>query len=109
MLKFKVNEEKLLRDQAELVAKRDANLAEIEAQAMKYAIERGYDEEKTSKFVAYTKGLEGDGLSLEEKAKLDFLTSYIDEFEFDEPAQEEVAEKSSVDDLNVRDAFVKII
>lgn len=76
-----VNTEKLLADQAELLAKRDANLAEVEAQAEKYAIERGYDEEKTAKFVAYTKGLEGDGLSSEESAKLDLLTSYIEEVE----------------------------
>lgn len=78
---LKVNEEKLLLDHKELVDKRETNLAAIEKQATLYAIERGYNEEKTAQFVAFTKELEGDGLSVEEKAKLEILNSYIDVIE----------------------------
>ena len=78
---LKVKEESLLFDHAELVGKRAEHLAEIERQARQYAIERGYDEDKTEQFVAFTKDLEGDGLSAEEKAKLDLLASYIEEVE----------------------------
>ena len=78
---LKVNEEKLLRDYDELVGKRTASLGEIEEQARNYAVSRGYDEEKTAKFVAYTCELEGDGLSTEERFKLTLLESYIEDIE----------------------------
>ena len=77
----KVNEEKLLHDHAELVAKREENLAEVEADAREYAANHGYSEDKTEQFVAFTKELEGDGLSTDEKAKLELLASYIEEVE----------------------------
>lgn len=83
---LKVNEEKLLHDHAELIEKREEHLAEIEKQATLYAIERSYSEEKTAQFVAFTKELEGDGLSAEDRAKLDLLASYIEEVE--DPAEE---------------------
>ena len=83
---LKVNEEKLLLDHAGLIAKREEHLAEIERQAQIYAIERGYDEEKTAQFIAFTKELEGDGLSAEDKAKLELLESYI--YEVEEPVEE---------------------
>ena len=82
----KVNEEKLLLDYAGLIVKREEHLAEIEADAREYATNHGYDEEKTEKFVAFTKELEGDGLSAEDKAKLEILESYIEEVE--EPVEE---------------------
>ena len=82
----KVNEEKLLLDHAGLIVKREEHLAEIEADARLYAASHGYDEEKTEKFVAFTKGLEGDGLSAEDKAKLEILEAYIEEVE--DPAEE---------------------
>lgn len=94
----KVNAEKLLLDHAELVANREANLAEIEKQAKIYAIDRGYSEEKTAQFVAFTKELEGDGLSAEETAKLALLGSYIDEVE--DPVEEpDPAEPTEVENV----------
>lgn len=83
---LKVNEERLLFDHAELVGKRAEHLAEIEADAREYSASHGYDEEKTEKFVAFTKELEGDGLSAEDKAKLELLESYI--YEVENPAEE---------------------
>lgn len=103
---LKVNEEQLLLDHKELVDKKEKNLAAIEKQATLYAIERGYDEEKTAQFVAFTKDLEGDGLTLEETAKLELLSSYIEEVE--DPAQEEVAEATPVDGLDAA-ATVKVV
>ena len=85
---LKVNEEKLLHDHAELVAKREENLAEVEADAREYATAHSYSDEKTEKFVAFTKELEGDGLSAEDKARLDILESYIEEVE--DPVEEAV-------------------
>ncbi len=82
----KVNEDKLLLDYMELSEQAENNLIEIEARATQYAIERGYDEEKTAKFVAFTKELEGNGLTEEENAKLKLLGSYIDEVE--DPVEE---------------------
>lgn len=96
----KVNEEKLLLDHAELVAKREANLAEIEKQATIYAIDRGYSEEKTAQFIAFTKELEGDGLSAEENAKLELLESYIEEVE-DPAVETEVDETEATAEATV--------
>lgn len=87
---LKVNEGKLLFDHEQLVAKRETNLAEVEADARAYAEAHDYDEEKTEKFIAFTKELEGDGLSSEEKAKLEILESYIEEVE--DPVEETVAD-----------------
>ena len=103
---LKVNEEKLLLDHKALVDKRETNLAEIERQATLYAVERGYDEAKTEQFVAFTKELEGNGLTAEENAKLELLSTYIEEVE--EPAQEEVAEATPVDGLDAA-ATVNIV
>lgn len=99
----KVNQEKLLLDHTELVAKRDANLVEIEAQATKYAIERGYSEEKTAQFVAFTKELEGDGLSAEDKAKLEILETYIEEVE--EPVEATDSETSTGESVENASAY----
>ncbi len=93
----KVNEEKLLHDHAELIGKRGEHLAEIEADAREYATNHGYDEEKTEKFIAFTKELEGDGLSAEENAKLELLGSYIDEVE-DPVEKPETVESTEVED-----------
>ena len=103
---LKVNEEKLLLDHKVLVDKKEKNLAAIEKQATLYAIERGYDEGMTAKFVAFTKDLEGNGLTAAETAKLELLSYYIEEVE--EPAQEEVAEATPVDDLDAA-ATVNIV
>ena len=92
---LKVNEERLLHDREELVARREVNLAEIEADAREYAIARGYDEDKTERFVAFTKELEGNGLSAEEKTKLEILESYIEEVE--EPVEEMEEDEAKTD------------
>ena len=104
---LKVNEERLLLDHKELVDKREANLAAIEKQATLYAIDRGYDEAKMAQFVAFTKDLEGNGLTAEETVKLEILETYIEEVE--EHAQEEVAEATPVGDLNAQGATVNIV
>lgn len=87
---LKVNEDKILQDHDSLIAKKNENLANIEADAKVYATSHGYDEEKTIKFVKFTQELQGNGLSAEETAKLELLSSYIDEVE------EEVAEGEMV-------------
>ena len=78
---LKVNEEKILADTKALVDKRNENLAKIEIDAKAYAVSHGYDEDKTEKFVKFTQELQGDGLSVEDKAKLEILSSYIEEVE----------------------------
>ena len=90
---LKVNEKKLLDDHAELVDKRASNLEEIRAQALQYAAQRGYDEEKTERFIAYMQHeMEGDGLSADESARLELLASYIEEVE--DPVEEHEGETS---------------
>ena len=104
---LKVNEERLLCDHKELVEKKQRKLASVESDARAYAGQRGYDEDKTQQFIAFLQGIEGDGLSTEEQFKLQLLASYIEDIE--EPAQEEVAETTSVDDLNAQGTTVNII
>ena len=98
---LKVNEDKLLLDYLELSEKAEKNLVEIENQATIYAVDRGYDEEKTAKFVAFTKELEGNGLSAEENTKLELLGSYIDEVEglVEEPESGEPAEAEHTEEV----------
>ena len=98
---LKVNEERLLHDHAELVEKREANLAEIEKEARIYAISRKYDEETTAQFVAFTQKLEGDGLSAEESAKLEVLATYIEDVE-------DVAELEAVTNDESGDALATV-
>lgn len=105
---LKVNEEKLFNDHAALVAKRESNLAEIEKQATAYAASRGYDEEKTAQFVAYTQELEGDGLSAEEKAKLEILEAYIEEVEEEPVEPESDAEETSAEESSGESATAPI-
>jgi len=78
---LQVNEEKMLKDYADLVKKQEENLAKIEVDAKAYAATHGYDEDKTARFVEFTQGIEGNGLSDEENKKLEILGSYIDEVE----------------------------
>lgn len=93
---LKVNEEKLLNDHKELVEKKAQNLDTIKVDATAYAVAHGYDEEKTAKFVAFTQDIQGNGLTDKENAKLDILSTYIDEVE--EPAEqpEEVTESADI-------------
>ena len=93
---LKVNEEKLLHDHAELVAKRDEHLAEIETDARAYATAHGYSEDKTAQFIAFTKELEGDGLSAEDKARLELFESYIEEVE--DPVEESEGSEGETSD-----------
>ena len=78
---LKVNEQKVLEDTKALIDKKNDNLAKIEADAKAYAVAHGYDEDKTAKFVKFTQEIEGNGLSAEESAKLELLSSYIDDVE----------------------------
>lgn len=78
---LKVNEQKVLADVKALIEEKNANLAKIEVDAKAYATAHGYDDEKTAKFVKFTQELQGNGLSAEETAKLELLSSYIDEVE----------------------------
>lgn len=91
---LKVNEEKIIEDYSALVAKQEKGLSAVEADAKAYAVAHGYDDEKTAKFVAFTQEIQGSGLSDKELAKLEVLSSYIDEVQ--EPVEEsEVAESVS--------------
>lgn len=98
---LQVNEEKMLKDYADLVKKQEENLAKIEVDAKAYAATHGYDEDKTARFVEFTQGIEGNGLSDEENKKLEILGSYIEEV-----AEEEVAEATPVDGLNAASVSV---
>lgn len=84
---LKVNEEKLLHDYHILDAKKADNLAVIDADAKAFAVAHGYDEKTTADFVAFTEKASGYGLTADENAKLEILSSYIDEVE--EPKAEE--------------------
>lgn len=86
---LKVNEQKVLADVKALIDKKSENLAKIEVDAKGYATAHGYDEEKTAKFVKFTQELQDNGLSAEETAKLELLSSYIDEVE-EEVVEEEL-------------------
>lgn len=80
-----VNSEKILRDYQELLAKHEKGLAEVEASARSFALERGYDEQKANAFIEYVKNAEGDRLSEEESSKFLWLSQYIQLVE-DEPS-----------------------
>ena len=92
MFIFKVNEQKMLDDHKALETKKVFKLQEIEAQVRSFALQLGYDEEKTRGLVEYVQNQNGNGLSAEESAKLEFLSSYIDKVEdsVDEVAEGEV-------------------
>lgn len=95
---LKVNEEKILADYKSILEKKSVKVAEIEAQVRPFAVSLGYDEEKTKGLIAYIQEQNGNGLSAEDTAKLEILSSYIDEVE--EPvAESEVAEEVSFDAL----------
>lgn len=89
---LKVNEEKILVDYNSILEKQSAKVAEIEAQVRPFAVSLGYDEEKTKGLIAYIQGQNGNGLSAEDTAKLETLSSYIDEVE-ESVAESEVAEE----------------
>lgn len=75
---LKVNEEKIIEDYKALQEKKTVNLANIEAQVRSFAFSLGYDEEKTKGLIDYVQKQNGNGLSEQEAALLDFLSSYID-------------------------------
>ena len=87
---LKVNEEKVLQDTKALIDKKNENLAKIEIDAKAYAASHGYDEDKTAKFVKFTQELQGNGLSAEDTAKLEILSSYIEEVEEETVESEEL-------------------
>lgn len=78
---FKVNEEKLLNDYKELLDKKENGILKIEEEAKEIAIKRGYDEEKTKKFIDYVKGFEDSGLNKDDELKLLFLQEYVEVLE----------------------------
>lgn len=106
---LKVNEEKLLLDHNELVAKKTENLAVIKRDAKRYAVEHDYDDRQAEKFVAYVVELENSGLTKGEKTKLELLSSYI--YEAEEPVAEtaESAEVASETDPVLRVGVVNNI
>lgn len=103
---LKVNEEKLLHDHKELVEKKAKNLDAIKVDATAYAVAHGYDEEKTAKFVAFTQDIQGNGLSDNENAKLELLSSYIDEVE--EPKAEEETVMAEPVETVIDDATLRV-
>lgn len=78
---LKVNEEKILADYKSILEKKSVKVAEIEAQVRPFAASLGYDEEKTKGLIDYVQKQNGNGLSAEDTAKLELLSSYIDEVE----------------------------
>lgn len=108
----KVNVEKILHDIGLLNEKRAENLAKIEADAKEFAAIHNFDEKNTAGFVDYVKESVNFGLSAEDNAKLDILSSYIEEVE--EPidnvsVQEEVTEAIAGDNFNAQTATVNIV
>lgn len=102
---LKVNEEKILADYNGLVEEKEKGLSAVEADAKAYALAHGYDEEKTAKFIAFTQDIQGSGLSDKELAKLEVLSSYIEDIE--EPVEVSEAEvapeaKATATDPNLR-------
>lgn len=100
-----VNSEKVLQDLKELADKRSQKLDEIEQAAREFAISRGYDEERTEKFVKFAQENEDNGLSVAEKAKLDMLCEYVYEVaeQPDDSADESaeaIAEAENVETVN---------
>ena len=91
---LKVNEEKILADYNSLLEKKNANLANIEAQVRPFALSLGYDEEKTKGLIDYVSKQNGSGLTEEDTALLEVLSSYIDEVE--EPSEETESEVAEV-------------
>ena len=91
---LKVNEEKILADYKSLLEKKNANLANIEAQVRPFALSLGYDEEKTKGLIDYVSKQNGSGLTEEDTALLKVLSSYIDEVE--EPVEETESEVTEV-------------
>lgn len=89
---LKVNEEKLLHDYRILDAKKHDNLAVIKKDAKAYAEAHGYDEAQTAEFIACVTKLQNGGLTAEESAKLEVLSSYIEDVE--EPVEQSEAEVS---------------
>ena len=98
---LKVNEEKILADYNSLVEKKEKGLAAVEADAKSYATAHGYDEEKTAKFVAFTQGLQGSGLSDKELAKLEILGSYIEDVKEEESEEDPAVESEHIFASNV--------
>ena len=97
-----IDREKLLQDYNDLLAKQELGLAEAESAARAFAIQRGYDEEKTAAFIEYVKDNESNVLSKEEELKLNILSAYIsivpDEPEVQEAPVDAVSENGEVVD-----------
>ena len=74
---YQIDGNKMSTDYKKLCEKRDYHLAIVEQAAKTFASTRGYDEAKTAKFIECVKGLENDGLTADEHAKLEFLGGYI--------------------------------
>lgn len=72
-----VNVEKILEDYKAIKSKQELGIKEIENEARKLTIARGYNQEKTEKFINYVKEFGDDGLSNDETKKLFFIEEYI--------------------------------
>lgn len=97
-----IDREKLLQDYNDLLAKQELGLAEVETAARAFAVQRGYDVEKTAAFIEYVKDNESDGLSNDERIKLNILSAYIsvvsDQPEVPEAPVDAVSENGEVVD-----------
>lgn len=76
---LKVNVDKVLADYNALVEKQSAKLAEIDTFAQGIAKQRGWDEERTARFVEFVESEDNNGLSEEDGIRLNILDEYIDE------------------------------
>lgn len=75
----KVNVDKLLTDYNALVEKQSAKLAEIDIFAQGIAKQRGWDAERTARFVEFVESEDNNGLSEDDGIRLNILDEYIDE------------------------------
>lgn len=103
---LKVKTDKLLADYNALVEKQEKKLAAIEAQVRPFAATLGYDEEKTQSLIDYVQEQQGNGLSEEDGALLNFLDEYIEEVE-DTPIEQATETKPT--DPNASNLRVNVV
>ncbi|MCH5315484.1 MAG: hypothetical protein J1E81_06190 [Eubacterium sp.] len=89
---LKVNVDKLLADYNALVEKQEKKLGEIDTFAVGIAKQRGWDEDRTARFVEFMESEENNGLSEDDGALLNILDAYVDEVAA-EAAEEEPVEQ----------------
>lgn len=76
---LKINTDKMFEDLAVLRTAKMTQLEATEQAARSFAASRYYDEARTSELIKSMQAIEGDGLCATDRAKLNFLETYIEE------------------------------